>query len=96
MNAPNVNVIVAKIPTFGTMGSHVYTTPARVSAVSDFNAGLQDLVNDRRALVPPQNVFLADMFTVVHDSDLPDAVHPNCVGLEKMAQEWLLRFQAIY
>jgi hypothetical protein len=87
--APNVNVIVAQIPTFGP---GVYS--AQASDVPVFNQQLAAVVNSRRT--QGQNVFLADMHSAVSASNLPDGVHPDCVGLEKMAQEWLLQFQAIY
>jgi lysophospholipase L1-like esterase len=44
-----------------------------------------------------QKVFLADMFSAV-DYNLmfnPDPVHPNALGLQSIAREWLARLQAI-
>jgi hypothetical protein len=60
-----------------------------------YNAALQKVVNQRRAL--GQNVFLADMFFAVDYNTmfLSDHVHPNALGLQAIAQEWLARLQAI-
>jgi hypothetical protein len=60
-----------------------------------YNAALQSMVNQRRAL--GQNVFLADMFSAVDYNTMfmPDHVHPNTLGLSAMAKEFLARIQAI-
>lgn len=94
-NAPNTQVILAKITSlqsamtggldYGTYATNVYI----------YNAALQAMVNQRRAL--GQNVSLADMFSVVNPSTMfmSDHLHPNTNGLQAIAQEWMTRIQAI-
>jgi lysophospholipase L1-like esterase len=92
-NAPNANIILAKVtsllnatlPNYATYATNIYT----------YNAALQTMVNQRRAL--GQNVFLADMFSVVDPNTMynSDHVHPNALGLQAMALEWFTRIQAI-
>jgi GDSL-like Lipase/Acylhydrolase family len=94
-NAPNVHVGLAKICTLqnGSVGGMVYG--AYAPNVPVFNALLQKLVNQRRAL--GQNVFLADMFSAVDFNTMfmPDHVHPNSPGVQAIAQEWLARLHTI-
>jgi lysophospholipase L1-like esterase len=91
-NAPNVNVILSKITTLrnaiGGYGTYAANVP-------NYNAALQMMVNQRRA--QGQNVFLADMFSVVDYNTMftTDHLHPNAAGLQAMAGEWLARIQAI-
>ena len=91
-NAPNANVILAKITSLynASLNYGIYYTN-----VSIYNAALQAMVNQRRAL--GQNVSLADMFSVVTIGTMfnPDHLHPNALGLQAIAQEWLTRIQAI-
>ena len=94
-NAPNASVILAKITTLSLDASglnyHAYYTN-----VSIYNAALQAMVNQRRAL--GQKVSLADMFSVVGVSSTMfngDGLHPNALGLQAIAQEWFTRIQAI-
>lgn len=95
-NAPNANVILAKITTMrsaSNIGGLNYGTYA--SNVPVYNAWLQRVVNQRRAA--GQNVFLADMFSVVDYSTMfnSDHLHPNALGLQTVAGEWLTRIQSI-
>ena len=94
-NAPNANVILAKITSLEFANLTGLNYAAYYTNVSIYNAALQAMVNQRRAL--GQNVFLADMFSVVDISTMfnPDHVHPNALGLQAMAQEWFTRIQAI-
>lgn len=91
-NVPNANVILAKITTLqnASLGYNLYATN-----VSIYNAALQAMVNQRRAL--GQNVFLADMFSAVDYSTmfLSDHLHPNPLGLKAIASEWAARVQTI-
>jgi lysophospholipase L1-like esterase len=94
---PHVNIICAKItsltggniagitPPYGTYSGNVYL----------YNAYLQNVINQRRA--QGQNVWLADMFSVVNPTNMfmPDHVHPNASGLQAVAQEWFTRIQAM-
>jgi lysophospholipase L1-like esterase len=92
-NAPNANVILAKASTLqnASIGSPLYGVYA--SNVMIYNATLQMVVNQRRAL--GQNVFLADMYSAVDYNTmfLSDHVHPSTLGLQAMAREWLTRLQ---
>jgi GDSL-like Lipase/Acylhydrolase family len=94
-NAPNANVILAKASSLqnGSAGGLIYGTYA--PNVPTYNAALQKVVNQRRAL--GQNVFLADLYSAVDFNTmfLSDHVHPNALGLQAMAKEWLTRLQAI-
>jgi len=94
-NAPNANVILAKASSLqngsaGGLNYGVYATNVPI-----YNAALQNMINQRRAL--GQNVFLADMFSAVDYNTmfLSDHVHPNTLGLQAIAREWLTRLQAI-
>jgi hypothetical protein len=94
-NAPNANVILAKITTLAlnTTGLDYASNYAKVPV---YNSALQAMVNQRRAL--GQHVSLADMFSAVGASPTmfnSDGLHPNALGLQAIAQEWLTRIQAI-
>lgn len=94
-NAPNANVILAKITSLQNANLSGLTYAAYYTNVSIYNAALQAMVNQRRSL--GQNVFLADMFSAVDINTMfnSDHVHPNPPGLQAIAQEWLTRIQAI-
>lgn len=91
-NAPNANVILAKTTTLQNagLGYGAYATNVPI-----YNAALQAMVNQRRAL--GQSVFLADMFSAVDYSTmfLSDHLHPNPLGLKAIASEWAARVQTI-
>lgn len=94
-NAPNAHVLLDKTMTLqnATAGSLNYG--AFATNVPIYNAALQTMVNQRRAL--GQNVFLADMFSVVDYTTMfnTDHLHPNPTGLQAIAKEWLTRIQTI-
>jgi len=94
-NAPNANVILTKAMSLsnGNVGGMLYGTYA--TNVPIYNAALQRMVNQRHAL--GQNVFLADMFSVVDYNSMfqTDHVHPNTLGLQTIAQEWFTRIKSI-
>jgi lysophospholipase L1-like esterase len=91
-NVPNANIIISKITSLqnASLNYGPYATNVII-----YNAALQTLVNQRRAL--GQNVFLADMFSAVDYNTMfmSDHVHPNSLGLNAMAKEFLTRIQAI-
>lgn len=91
-NAPNAHVVLAKATTLenASLGYNAYATNIPI-----YNAALQMMVNQRRAL--GQNVFLADMFSTVDYGTmfLPDHLHPNPVGLMAIASEWAGRINTI-
>jgi lysophospholipase L1-like esterase len=91
-NAPNANVLLAKMTTLQNagLGYDVYATNVPI-----YNAALQTMVNQRRAL--GQNVFLADMFSALDYSTMfmSDHLHPNPLGLIAIANEWKTRIQSI-
>lgn len=94
-NAPNANVILTKITSLSLNTSGLNYATYWVN-VPTYNDALQAMVNQRRAL--GQNVSLADMFTAVGTSPTmfnSDGLHPNALGLQAIAQEWLTRIQAI-
>ena len=94
-NAPNANVILAKITSLQGASLTGLNYAAYYTNVSIYNAALQSMVNQRRNL--GQNVSLADMFSVVNINTMfnSDHVHPNATGLQAIAQEWFSRIQAI-
>jgi lysophospholipase L1-like esterase len=91
-NSPSVHIGVAKITSLQNAGLGYSTYAANVPI---YNAMLQKVVNQRRAL--GQNVFLADMYSAVDFGTmfLSDHVHPNSLGLQAMAKEWLSRVQTM-
>lgn len=94
-NAPNAQILLAKISTIrgaSNIGGLNYGTYA--NNVSIYNAALQRVVNQRRAA--GQNVFLADMFSVVDSGTMinSDHLHPNAAGLQAIAGEWLTRIRS--
>lgn len=91
-NAPNANVLLAKTTTLQNagLGYGAYATNVPI-----YNAALQAMVNQRRAL--GQNVFLADMFSAVDYGTMfqGDHLHPNSLGLKAIAKEWATRIETI-
>lgn len=94
-NVPNANIIISKITSLQNANVAGLNYGAYATNVLIYNAYLQSMVNQRRAL--GQNVFLADMFSVVDYNTMfmSDHVHPNTTGLNAMAKEFLARMQAI-
>jgi lysophospholipase L1-like esterase len=94
-NAPNANVICAKITSLDNAMTGSLNYGQYSANVYKYNAYLQQVINQRRAL--GQNVFLADMFSVVNVSTMfnSDHLHPNMLGLQAIAQEWFTRIQAM-
>ena len=88
----NANVVLTKITTLQNagLGYSAYATNVPI-----YNAALQTLVNQKRAL--GKNIFLADMFSAVDYSTmfLNDHLHPNPPGLKAIANEWTTRMQTI-
>jgi lysophospholipase L1-like esterase len=94
-NIPNAHIIISKITSLQSANLPGLTYGAFATNVPIYNAALQSTVNQRRLL--GQNVFLADMFSVVDYSTMfqSDHVHPNALGLRVMANEFLSRIEAI-
>jgi lysophospholipase L1-like esterase len=94
-NAPNANIILAKITTL-SLNTTGLDYASNFVNVASYNNALQAMVNQRRVL--GQNVSVADMFSAVGISPMMfngDGLHPNALGLQAVAQEWLTRIQAI-
>jgi lysophospholipase L1-like esterase len=94
--APAANVIVTKVTTLRnatSVGTPPYSTFS--TNIPAFNMAVQTMVNARRAL--GQNVFVADIFSAVDPSTglLSDYLHPNTVGLNAIAREFLSRIEAL-
>jgi len=91
-NAPNANIILAKITSLQNAGLSYGPYATNVLA---YNTALQSMVNQRRD--SGQNVFLADMYSAVDYNTMfmSDHVHPNTLGAASMAREWLTRIQSI-
>ncbi len=93
--APNANIILAKITSLQNANLPGLSYASYAMNVPIYNAALQTMVNARRA--QGQNVFLADMYSVVDYQTMfqGDHVHPNSTGFFMVANEWLARMQAI-
>jgi lysophospholipase L1-like esterase len=88
-NAPNVNVVLTK-----ATRQENYAGPVNGANIPIYNAALQAVVNQRRAL--GQKVYLADLYSVVsYPANFSDGLHPNAAGLAQAANEWLARLQTI-
>ena len=91
-NVPNAHVLLSKITTLqnASLGYNNHATNVPI-----YNAALQSLVNQRRAL--GQKIFLADMFSAVDYTTmfLNDRLHPNPVGLRAIANEWATRIETL-
>jgi lysophospholipase L1-like esterase len=92
---PAANIIVSKPATLqnAAIGTPLYSSFA--TNVPIYNTALQSMINARRA--QGQNVFLADLFSVVDGRTmfLSDNLHPNAAGLKAIANEWLFRIDAL-
>jgi len=90
--ATNAHVFFSKITSLqsASLGYSPYATNVLI-----YNAALQAMVNQRRAL--GQKVFLADMFSAVDYNTMfqSDHVHPNTLGLQAIANEWAARLETI-
>jgi lysophospholipase L1-like esterase len=88
-NAPNVTVVLAK-----ATRQENYTGPVNGANIPIYNAMLQAVVNQRRAL--GQKVCLADLYSAVtYPANFSDGLHPNATGMQQAANEWLARLQTI-
>jgi lysophospholipase L1-like esterase len=94
-NVPSANIIICKISSLQNASVSGLNYGAYATNVIIYNAALQTVVDQRRAA--GQNVFLADMFTAVDYNTMfmQDHVHPNSLGVNAMAKEFLARIQAI-
>jgi lysophospholipase L1-like esterase len=94
-NAPAANVVLAKITTLQNADLPGLDYGLYATNVAVYNAALQAMVNQHRA--QGQNVFLADMFSVVNYNTmfLSEHLHPNAAGLQAVAKEFLSRIQAL-
>jgi hypothetical protein len=89
-NAPNVTVVLAK----ATRQENYPGLSVNGMNIPIYNAALQKLVNQRRAL--GQKVCLADLYSVVtYPVNFSDGLHPNTNGMKQAANEWLTRLQII-
>jgi len=92
---PAANIIVSKPTTLqnAAVGTPLYSSFA--TNIPIYNTAMQSMINARRA--QGQNVFLADLFSVVDGRTmfLSDNLHPNPAGLKAIASEWLFRIDAL-
>lgn len=94
--APAANVVVTKVTSLrgaSSVGTPPYSTFS--TNIPIFNTAVQSMVNARRAL--GQNVFVADTLSAVDPSTgfQSDYLHPNTVGLNAIAKEFLSRIEAL-
>lgn len=87
-NAPNVSVILTKA------SRQEFYSGAVATNIPIYNAALQAVVNQRRAL--GQKVYLADLYSpLVYPTMFSDGLHPNASGDQAAAAEWMARIQTI-
>lgn len=94
-NAPSASVILVKTSTIEGALTDAGLYASNAPNMQIYNAALQGMVNQRRA--QGQQVFLADMFSVLYTNALynADLIHPNTNGLAMVAQEFATRIEAI-
>ena len=61
--------------------------------VRAYNAAIPGIVSSRAAA--GKKVHLVDMYQAVSTADLPDGVHPNATGYDKMAAAWFAALRAV-
>lgn len=61
--------------------------------VRAYNAAIPGMVSSRAAA--GKRVHLVDMYSAVSLSDLPDGVHPNATGYDKMAAVWFAALRSV-
>ena len=61
--------------------------------VRAYNAAIPGIVSSRAAA--GKKVHLVDMYSAVTTADLPDGVHPNATGYDKMAAAWFAALRAV-
>ncbi|WP_410588197.1 SGNH/GDSL hydrolase family protein [Amycolatopsis sp. lyj-23] len=76
--APNADVFVAQLIPIGWASGD--------AAVRTFNAALPGIVQGK--VNAGKHVHLVDMHSAVSAAELPDGVHPNAGGYDKMAAVW--------
>jgi len=94
-NAPTAHVIVNKALTLQNAVTAPPVYGLFATNVPIYNAVLQQVINARRHA--GQKVSLADMFSAVDYGTMfvSDHLHPNQLGLQAIAAEWLTRMELI-
>lgn len=103
VDTPNaINRIDALILKMATLRpyAHIIVTnlmergePANTNIQAEFNPFIQARVNAHAAA--GRRVYFLDMRSAVPLSDMPDNLHPNQTGYDKMADAWLPAIQAV-
>ncbi len=103
VDTPNaINRIDALILKMATLRpyAHIIVTnlmergePANTAIQAEFNPFIQARVNAHAAA--GRRVYFLDMRSAVPLSDMPDSLHPNQTGYDKMADAWLPAIQAV-
>lgn len=82
---PHANIIVTNLMERGE--------PANTKIQDEFNPFVQDIVNAHA--IDGRKVTFLDMRAAVPLADMPDNLHPNQTGYDKMAAAWLPAIQAV-
>lgn len=82
---PHANIIVTNLMERGE--------PANSKIQEEFNPFVQDIVNAHA--IDGRKVTFLDMRAAVPLADMPDNLHPNQTGYDKMAAAWLPAIQAV-
>ncbi|WP_410571180.1 endo-1,4-beta-xylanase [Amycolatopsis sp. cmx-4-61] len=83
--APNADVFVAQLIPIGWASGD--------AAVRTFNAALPGIVQGK--VNAGKHVHLVDMHSAVSAAELPDGVHPNATGYDKMAAVWYTALRSV-
>jgi acyl-CoA thioesterase-1 len=75
---PEAKVFVGSIPPMAD--------PARDRQVREYNATIKNLISQQNAA--GKQVFFVDIYPVLNLNDLPDGLHPNAQGHQKIAEAW--------
>ncbi|MBD7919890.1 RICIN domain-containing protein [Cellulomonas sp. Sa3CUA2] len=97
-NAPNrlagvIDKITSTSPQTDVFVATLIPVSYANSQVQSYNSAIPGIVSSRAAA--GKRVHLVDMYRAVSLSDLPDGVHPNANGYDKMAAVWYAALRAV-
>jgi lysophospholipase L1-like esterase len=82
-----IDDILAEMPDGLLVVAQLIPLPARESDLSTYNTAVAALVEEKAEA--GAHILLADQYTgFPEDSELPDGIHPNAAGYERMAGVW--------
>jgi len=81
-----IDEITTRAPNALVVISNIIPWPQMASAVSQYNAQIPNVVEQRR--LQGKNVLFIDQFTGFPSSELADGIHPNTQGYVRMGAKW--------